>query len=648
MEQYQPLFLKYRPQSLSDLVGQQYVALTLANAIKNDRISHAYLFTGPRGTGKTSSARILAKSLNCHKGPTVEPCQVCTACVEIKEGISTAVMEIDAASNNSVDDARTLIERAPLVAAGGRFKLYIVDECHMLTKEAFNALLKTIEEPPPNVIFILATTEEQKVPPTIHSRCQRLMFRLINQTEMYDHLGKIAKQEDISIDAKALDLIARHSGGGLRDALGLLDQASLLSSSDHAVSVDDLLLLVGALAEDVLLSMSNSIIAGDGLGALTLAQKLLSEGKEAHLIVAELARHILNLAKATCLTKVNKTAQEELATIVRGSDQYIESLIGASKGLDSAELAAIVENLDRLEGTCKRSSQPALNLEIGLLSLCHRLDLKSLKAIEQRIDKLEADRGLADSEPIARPARKPQPVTVEVSESEETTKPAKPQDKQDPVEPETGNSVEHVEHIAEPPAREHQPQKESATTQAATATINESANEELDSLWSELLDELQKRHLPTFSLVSTHAFPLALVEDELTVGVLVENFQKMIENKIEHLKAASQTVIGKPLRIRVKTVDQSTPPPSGKSHSGQSKDGKGQTKEQGAPKQARSNSQAEESLAIQQEAPENEAKGNKPAAKIGENSHGQAISHLVKDAYGLFEGPGSRLITANQ
>src|SRR5271170_4112418 len=181
LNRHQPLYLKHRPQSLGELVGQSTVARTLSNAIVNEKISHAYLFTGPRGTGKTSSARILAKSLRCERGPSAEPCQQCTQCIEITNCNSPCVFEIDAASNNSVDDARILIERAPLAPTSGRFKIYIIDECHMLTKEAFNALLKTIEEPPNNVIFILATTEEHKVPPTIVSRCQRLMFRLVAQ-----------------------------------------------------------------------------------------------------------------------------------------------------------------------------------------------------------------------------------------------------------------------------------------------------------------------------------------------------------------------------------------------------------------------------------------------------------------------------------
>src|ERR1700721_4607517 len=219
LSQYQLLFLKYRPQAISELVGQQHISATLTNAIKYNRITHAYLFTGPRGTGKTSASRIFAKSLNCELGPTAEPCQKCISCIEIKQGISPSVFEIDAASNNSVDDARLLIERAPLSACGGRFKLYIIDECYMLTKEAFNSLLKNIEKPPPKVIFILATTEEHKVLPTIVSRCQKLMFRLINDQAMLGQLEAIAIKENILIEKDALTALVVRANGGLRDAL---------------------------------------------------------------------------------------------------------------------------------------------------------------------------------------------------------------------------------------------------------------------------------------------------------------------------------------------------------------------------------------------------------------------------------------------
>ena len=258
---------------------------------------------------------------------------VCSTCEEIKRGISPAVLEIDAASNNSVDDARVLIERAPLVAQGGRFKLYIIDECHMLTKEAFNALLKTIEEPPPKVIFVLATTEEHKVPPTIISRCQRLMFRLANHEELSRHLRKIADIEEISIEDDALDLIARRSGGGLRDALGLLDQASLLATKQKPATVPDLLALLGAVDEDVLLKMSEAIRDHDAGRVLQSVNGLLAQGREPSLVALELSKHFLNLAKAyhASIDQAN-----DLRALITGSKGYIESCIESAQTFEAA------------------------------------------------------------------------------------------------------------------------------------------------------------------------------------------------------------------------------------------------------------------------------------------------------------------------
>ncbi|MBI2812447.1 MAG: DNA polymerase III subunit gamma/tau, partial [Candidatus Melainabacteria bacterium] len=334
VQTYQPLYLKYRPQSLADLVGQKSVAQTLSNAIEHNRISHAYLFTGPRGTGKTSSARILAKSLNCEAGPTPTPCLVCSSCIEIKAGNSPSVFELDAASNNSVDDARSLIERAPLVAQGGRYKLYIIDECHMLTKEAFNALLKTIEEPPPMVVFILATTEEHKVPPTIISRCQRLMFKLVNQKDLTAHLRHISTLEEINIHDEALDLIARRSGGGLRDALGLLDQASLLSTKEKPVGVNDLLVLLGAVHEDVLLQISAAVQNRDGQAVLSAANTLLMEGREPAVLVLELAKHFLNLMKSSYVNETGTLTADNLTSLVLGSPSYLQAIVGQAKNFD--------------------------------------------------------------------------------------------------------------------------------------------------------------------------------------------------------------------------------------------------------------------------------------------------------------------------
>lgn len=410
MEQskYLPLYLKHRPQALGELVGQSSVVKTLTNAIENKRIAHAYLFTGPRGTGKTSSARILAKSLNCEHGPTPTPCLTCVSCVEVKESSSPSVFEIDAASNNSVDDARMIIERAPLVAQGGKFKLYIVDECHMLTKEAFNALLKTIEEPPPGVIFILATTEEHKVPPTILSRCQRLMFRLVNLEELSAHLKEVAKKENIEIEQEALDLITRRSGGGLRDALGLLDQASLLARPGEPVSQKDLLVLLGALDEDVLLTISKGILERSGQAVLDAITGLVMQGREPALIAQELAKHFLNLTKASY---VNQGGGGETGRFVLGSTQYLEGLIEQAKLFERVELTQMVETLDALEQSLKRSTQPSMSLEIALLSICHRHEIASVKQLESRINQLEemiaeggASLGARQQTPPARPA----------------------------------------------------------------------------------------------------------------------------------------------------------------------------------------------------------------------------------------------------
>jgi len=407
---YLPLYLKHRPQSLGDLVGQKSVVKTLTNAIENKRIAHAYLFTGPRGTGKTSSARILAKSLNCENGPTVTPCLECASCVSIKESSCPSVFEIDAASNNSVDDARMLIERAPLVAQGGRNKLYIVDECHMLTKEAFNALLKTIEEPPPNVIFILATTEEHKVPPTILSRCQRLMFRLVNHDELAEHLASVAQKENIEIQKDALELITRKSGGGLRDALGLLDQAALLARPGEPVSQKDLLVLLGALDEDVLLKLSNGILERNGKEVLDGITGLVMQGREPALIAQEMAKHFLNLTKASYVSKDSNPS--DATRFILGSQTYIDGLIAQAALFERAELTQMVEQLDNLEQALKRATQPSMTLEIALLSLCHRHDIANVKELQQKLAQLEDMIGKGDFSNLQpkRPGGDPQPA----------------------------------------------------------------------------------------------------------------------------------------------------------------------------------------------------------------------------------------------
>ncbi|MDJ0559726.1 MAG: DNA polymerase III subunit gamma/tau, partial [Microcystis sp. M53599_WE4] len=285
---YEPLHHKYRPQTFADLVGQSAIATTLSNALISERIAPAYLFTGPRGTGKTSSARILAKSLNCLSSdhPTPIPCGKCSVCQAIANGSALDVIEIDAASNTGVDNIREIIERSQFAPVQCRYKVYVIDECHMLSTAAFNALLKTLEEPPDRVIFVLATTDPQRVLPTIISRCQRFDYRRIALDAMVAHLQKIAQIEAIDINLEALTLVAQIANGGLRDAESLLDQLSLLAGTITAERVWD---LVGAVPERDLLTLLKVIHSNIPDQVIEQCRHLMNRGKEPLIVLQNLA-----------------------------------------------------------------------------------------------------------------------------------------------------------------------------------------------------------------------------------------------------------------------------------------------------------------------------------------------------------------------
>ena len=713
LKRHVPLYLKHRPQTLEQLVGQAAVLKTLSNAINHDRISHAYLFTGPRGTGKTSSARILAKSLNCKATDkaTVTPCCECTSCEEIKTCSSPAVIEIDAASNNSVDDARILIERAPLVAPGARYKIYIIDECHMLTKEAFNALLKTIEDPPPNVVFILATTEEHKVLPTIISRCQRLMFRLATQTDLLLHLRNVAQKEDIEITDEALEFVARRSGGGLRDALGLLDQASLLSAPGKPVDVKDLLSLLGALQEDVLLEMSDHVLERRGHGLLQSAAKLLQDGREPAIVVQELARHFLNLAKASYLAALPNAA-EAVNSLIIGSPSYLESLQTQAPKFERSELSQMVEMLDRLEGTCRRTTQPAMHLEVGLLALCHRQDMILIRELSERVAKLEqghvpaqagpAPRAVASHAPAAprptaatpgaAPAATPAAAPVSTSAAAPVSTSAAAPVLASAAAPATTPGAAPVATSAAssapayasapaytpstpavpapnpipipmpnpiPPAAAAAPiAKPAAPSAVAPPEDNEydgagASADEVDRVWSVVIDELQRRNLPAYAVVTQHAFPIALTEKEFVIGVK-EAMLKSVEGKAEHIKAACTTATGKPLHVRFKPTASAPSPPPVQAASARPAMREERTPApvaSGAPGPGDDYDDPDPAPRVKLDdvspAPASEtaqAAGTNPDQPRAANAAAPPKDTILKEAYKLFEGPGSRQI----
>ncbi|WP_072013861.1 DNA polymerase III subunit gamma/tau [Myxosarcina sp. GI1] len=379
---YEPLHHKYRPQTFRDLVGQETIALTLSNAIEQAKIAPAYLFTGPRGTGKTSSARILAKSLNClHSNkPTANPCGKCEVCLAIARGTALDVMEIDAASNTGVDNIREIIERSRFAPVQCRYKVYAIDECHMLSTAAFNALLKTLEEPPPNVVFILATTDPQRVLSTIISRCQRFDYRRIPLAEMVEHLKYIATEENIAIADDALTLVAQIANGGLRDAESLLDQLSLLPETITVAKVWD---LVGAVPELDLLKLLKAIRSGRTAEIIQQCRSLLDRGREPLVVLQNLASFYLNLLIAKTapnnseMVAVTENCWQELCN--EAANWQIETILQGQQQLKTAETQL------------KQTTQPRLWLEItllGLLSTAERIEtLTPRLAVETQSDR---------------------------------------------------------------------------------------------------------------------------------------------------------------------------------------------------------------------------------------------------------------------
>jgi DNA polymerase-3 subunit gamma/tau len=354
---YISLYRKYRSQNFDEIVGQKHIIQTLKNAILSDRISHAYLFTGPRGTGKTSTARILAKAVNCKKSPTPSPCGVCDNCEKIRDGHAVDVVEIDAASNRGIDEIRDLREKVRYVPIEGRYKVYIIDEVHMLTSEAFNALLKTLEEPPSHVIFVLATTEPSRVPITIASRCQRLDFARITLSEIKEQLKKISKAEGFDVEEKALDAVARSGEGSMRDSISLLDQ--LVSFAGSKVTFDDVVTLLGSADEELLFSLSDAILEGSDSKVLELLRRGIDEGRSASQIVKDLINHFRNILFA----KVGAVESLELTKEYQGRIQE------QSGKFSFDNIKSMLRALSRAELDMKWHPHARLVLEVALLEL---------------------------------------------------------------------------------------------------------------------------------------------------------------------------------------------------------------------------------------------------------------------------------------
>ncbi len=378
---YIVLARKWRPRGFDDIVGQEPVVTTLKNALAGDKIAHAYLFSGPRGVGKTSLARIRAKALNCEERSGSEPCGSCQSCEGITQGSSVDVFEIDGASNNSVDAVRELRETVKYAPAGGKYKIYIIDEVHMLSTSAFNALLKTLEEPPPHVIFIFATTEPKKIPPTILSRCQHHAFRRITKNRIREQLKKITDKEKINIKEEALEMIAKAGDGSMRDALTLLDQA--YSFSDE-IDEAQLQTLLGLPETEVIMGLSESIIKGDISRTLSIIKELTDRGSD----LRQLTKELLEQFRSIAIVKITGDAEE----LLEFSPEEVQALRTLTEDTGIEPLTLLLSELLRLEGEVRSAINPRYTLELGLLRMSF---VKGMTSIDQVL------KMLGDPEPSA-------------------------------------------------------------------------------------------------------------------------------------------------------------------------------------------------------------------------------------------------------
>ncbi len=364
---YLVLARKWRPQTFEDLVGQEPISRILKNAITQNKVAHAYIFSGPRGVGKTTTARILAKALNCVNGSTPDPCGKCHSCVEISDGSSMDVSEIDGASNTGVDNIRDLRERVRYAPSGGRYKVYIIDEAHMLSTSAFNALLKTLEEPPPHVIFVLATTEPKKIPPTVLSRCQHLPFRRISGQKIKERLKFISNTDGINATDSALEMIARAADGSMRDSLTILDQIASFSEDITASEIKDLL---GLTDIETLSRLTSAIIDGDGKGIINLISELTNTGTDLKALTKDLLQFIRNLLIATIVG--------ETEDIIDLSEEELSAINALKEKTTEEHTALVLSELIKAEPAIRSAFFPRIALEMTLIKLSLLSHLKSV------------------------------------------------------------------------------------------------------------------------------------------------------------------------------------------------------------------------------------------------------------------------------
>lgn len=514
---YLALYRKWRPVTFGSVIGQHHISDTLSRAVAEGRTAHAYLFSGPRGTGKTSMAKILAKAVNCENGPSPEPCNRCRTCREINDGISLDVYEIDAASNRGIEEIRSLKESVQNLPSSCRKKVYIIDEVHMLTKEAFNALLKTLEEPPSHVLFILATTEPEKIPLTILSRCQRYEFHRISVTDIKEHLLDVAGQSQITLTEEAAGLLAVQADGGLRDALSLLDQCA--AASEGTLNADVVYHVLGLVGRDQIMNLADCLFRGESGPALHLFYSILQMGREPAMILKELQTHLRDLL----LCQADPSFPE---LVIYG--KRLPQLQEEASRLSDASIDAMLDSLRLSLQETEHSESPRMAAEMGLLRLCRIRDLPDWISLSKRVAALEErcapgrDSGTAPEKPL--PKISPAPPS---SPPAETAPPVREDRSSQKIPPAAGPSS------APPPVCPEKvpPQTEEKMPAAAPSSY--------PAVWKKVLNEFMKARRIDI-LTCFQKSTLILVAGNRAVISAPQKFLVLASNNPSYQKIVSQ------------------------------------------------------------------------------------------------------------
>lgn len=530
---YKALYRQERPETFQDVIGQEHIIRILENQIKTDKVGHAYLFCGTRGTGKTTIARLLAKGVNClHENAEARPCGSCAHCQAISEGTFVDVIEMDAASNRGITDVREIKESVKYPPAVGRKKVYIIDEVHMLTTPAFNALLKTLEEPPENIIFILATTDPEQLPQTILSRCQRMDFKRLSHAMLADYFAKICESRGVELRPEAADIIATSADGSVRDGLSLLEQS--LASGEKVITEDIVNLYGGAVSQKFLIDLTNCVLKGDVAGGIVSINSQIEDGKESGQILKDWIRHFRNLMVAKVV--------DNPSTVINLSLESVGKIVESCKGLPYENICDGLKILAEADKDSRSSAQPRIFLDLALMKLSSLFNEKKI-VNPGGSDSLEARQGvmrLSPTDTISSESR--QQFSKTETKEQQADSAAK---QQSPIDDEIEKSVESESNRE---ASSEKAEKQKNDNLDSTEEMEDAEN--MDDVWASICEMVVKER-PSIGTLKQRAKINNISQNTITIEAENEITAKRLEDGMQIISEAATVVLGRPIRGQI-------------------------------------------------------------------------------------------------